>query len=57
MSDPRIFRIVVKAGNNVLSRADATLDITRMSASTEPIAKLHKHGEESEINYDYHIDE
>ena len=34
-------RITVKIGSNVLARPDGTLDITRMSALTDQIAKLH----------------
>lgn len=37
-------RIAVKIGSNVLTRADGTLDITRMSALTDQIAELHKRG-------------
>ena len=33
-------RIVVKVGSNVLTRADGTLDITRMSALVDQIAEL-----------------
>ena len=39
-------RITVKIGSNVLARPDGTLDITRMSALTDQIAKLHKAGVE-----------
>ncbi len=37
-------KIAVKVGSNVLTRADGTLDITRMSAITDQIAYLHKLG-------------
>lgn len=37
-------RIAVKVGSNVLTRADGTLDITRMSALTDQVAELHKRG-------------
>ena len=37
-------RITVKAGSNVLTRPDDTLDITRMSALVDQIAGLHKSG-------------
>lgn len=37
-------RIAVKVGSNVLTRADGTLDITRMSALADQIAALHKTG-------------
>lgn len=37
-------RIAVKVGSNVLTRADGTLDITRMSALADQIAALHKSG-------------
>lgn len=37
-------RIAVKIGSNVLTRADGTLDITRMSALTDQVAELHKRG-------------
>ncbi|WP_071147347.1 glutamate 5-kinase [Bacteroides ihuae] len=39
-------RIAVKVGSNVLTRADGTLDVTRMSALTDQIAELHKSGVE-----------
>ncbi len=39
-------RIAVKVGSNVLTRTDGTLDVTRMSALTDQIAKLHKCGVE-----------
>ena len=42
MSESKFKRIVVKVGSNVLSRADGTLDLTRMSAITDQIAELHK---------------
>ena len=37
-------RIAVKIGSNVLTRADGTLDITRMSALVDQVAALHKAG-------------
>ncbi len=37
-------RIAIKIGSNVLTRADGTLDITRMSALVDQIAELHKMG-------------
>ncbi|MBE6209826.1 MAG: glutamate 5-kinase [Rikenellaceae bacterium] len=37
-------RIVVKVGSNVLTRADGTLDTTRMSALVDQIARLHSEG-------------
>jgi glutamate 5-kinase len=42
----RFKRIAVKVGSNVLTRADGTLDITRMSALVDQIAQLHKKGVE-----------
>ncbi|WP_321334494.1 glutamate 5-kinase [uncultured Bacteroides sp.] len=42
----QLTRIAVKVGSNVLTRADGTLDITRMSALTDQIAELHKSGVE-----------
>lgn len=42
----RYNKIAVKIGSNVLTRADGTLDITRMSALVDQIAFLHKHGVE-----------
>lgn len=42
----RFKRIAVKIGSNVLTRADGTLDITRMSALVDQIAELHKHNVE-----------
>ncbi|OAV75009.1 Glutamate 5-kinase [Bacteroidales bacterium Barb7] len=39
-------RIAVKIGSNVLTRADGTLDITRMSALTDQVAELHRQGME-----------
>lgn len=36
-------KIAVKVGSNVLTRADGTLDITRMSALVDQIAVLHQH--------------
>lgn len=43
MSD-RYKRIAVKIGSNVLTRADGTLDITRMSAIVDQVAELHHRG-------------
>ncbi len=40
----RFKKIAVKIGSNVLTRADGTLDITRMSALVDQIAFLHKKG-------------
>ncbi len=37
-------RITIKVGSNVLTRADGTLDITRMSALVDQIAELRKSG-------------
>ena len=39
-------RIVVKVGSNVITRADGTLDITRMSALVDQISFLHDNGVE-----------
>jgi glutamate 5-kinase len=39
-------RIAVKIGSHVLTRDDGTLDVTRMSAITDQVAELHKHGTE-----------
>ncbi len=39
-------RIAVKIGSNVLTRADGTLDITRMSALVDQLAALHRSGVE-----------
>jgi len=39
-------KIAVKIGSNVLTRADGTLDITRMSGLVDQIAVLHKKGVE-----------
>ncbi|MDE6576828.1 MAG: glutamate 5-kinase, partial [Muribaculaceae bacterium] len=36
--------IVVKVGSNVITRPDATLDVTRMSAIVDQIVQLHKDG-------------
>jgi glutamate 5-kinase len=35
-------RIIVKAGSQILTRQDGTLDVTRMSALVDQIAELHK---------------
>lgn len=37
-------RVVIKIGSNVLTRADGSLDITRMSALTDQIACIYKQG-------------
>ena len=37
-------RIAIKVGSNVLTRADGTLDVTRMSALTDQVAELHRKG-------------
>ena len=37
-------RVAVKVGSNVLTRADATLDVTRMSALVDQIASLRRAG-------------
>jgi glutamate 5-kinase len=42
----RFKKIAVKIGSNVLTRADGTLDITRMSALVDQISILHKKGVE-----------
>lgn len=42
----RFRKIAVKIGSNVLTRADGTLDITRMSALVDQVAALHKKGVE-----------
>lgn len=42
----RYKRIAVKIGSNVLTRADGTLDITRMSALVDQVSQLHKKGVE-----------
>lgn len=42
----RFKKIAVKIGSNVLTCADGTLDITRMSALVSQIAQLHKKGVE-----------
>ena len=42
----RYKKIAVKIGSNVLTRADGTLDITRMSALVDQIAQIHKKGVE-----------
>ena len=39
-------KIAVKVGSNVLTRADGTLDVTRMSALVDQMAALHKAGKE-----------
>ncbi|WP_370519642.1 glutamate 5-kinase [Paludibacter sp. 221] len=40
----RYKKIAVKIGSNVITRADGTLDVTRMSALVDQIALLHKSG-------------
>ena len=42
----RYKKIAIKIGSNVLTRADGTLDITRMSALVDQISQLHKKGVE-----------
>jgi glutamate 5-kinase len=42
----RFNKIAIKVGSNVLTRADGTLDMTRMSALSDQIATLHKRGVE-----------
>ncbi len=42
----RYKKIAVKIGSNVLTRADGTLDITRMSAIVDQVSQLHKKGVE-----------
>jgi len=42
----RYKKIAVKIGSNVLTRADGTLDITRMSALVDQISQLYKKGVE-----------
>ena len=37
-------RIAIKIGSNVLTRANGTLDVTRMSALVDQLAFLHKQG-------------
>ena len=37
-------RITVKVGSNVLTRADGTLDVTRMSALVDQVAQLRREG-------------
>ena len=39
-------RITIKIGSNVLTRADGTLDITRISSIVDQVATLHKKGVE-----------
>ncbi len=39
-------RITIKIGSNVLTRADGTLDITRLSSLVDQVASLHKSGME-----------
>ena len=46
MTDLRYKRIAVKIGSNVLTRADGTLNITRMSALVDQVALLHREGAE-----------
>ena len=42
----RYKKIAVKIGSNVLTRADGSLDITRMSALVDQISQIHKKGVE-----------
>lgn len=42
----RYKRIAIKVGSNVLTRADGTLDVTRMSALVDQIAQLRRSGVE-----------
>lgn len=44
--DKKYKRIVVKIGSNVLTRADGSIDATRMSALVDQIATLHHNGVE-----------
>ena len=37
-------RVAIKIGSNVLTRADGTLDVTRMSALVDQVAELYKNG-------------
>ncbi len=46
MEEHHTKRITVKVGSNVLTRADGTLDVTRMSALVDQVAVLHKEGHE-----------
>ncbi|MCD8103324.1 MAG: glutamate 5-kinase [Alistipes sp.] len=46
MKKKKYGRIVVKIGSNVLSRADGTLDVTRMSSLVDQIAALYRSGTE-----------
>ena len=46
MTSLRYKRIAVKIGSNVLTRADGTLNITRMSALVDQVALLHREGAE-----------
>ena len=39
-------RLTIKIGSNVLTRADGSLDITRMSALVDQIAQLRAEGHE-----------
>ncbi|MDR3340004.1 MAG: glutamate 5-kinase [Candidatus Symbiothrix sp.] len=39
-----IKRLAIKIGSNVLTRADGTLDLTRMSSLVDQIAQLHRNG-------------
>ncbi|MDR0939211.1 MAG: glutamate 5-kinase [Mediterranea sp.] len=43
---PAFTRVAVKVGSNVLTRADGTLDVTRMSALVDQIAELRQAGVE-----------
>lgn len=42
--EQELTRITVKVGSNVLTRADGTLDVTRMSALVDQVAALRKRG-------------
>ncbi len=44
MTDTTYRRVAIKIGSNVLTRADGTLDITRMSAIVDQIADMHRLG-------------
>ena len=46
MMEHRYKRVAIKVGSNVLTRADGTLDVTRMSALVDQIASLRRSGVE-----------
>ena len=46
MMESRYKRVAIKVGSNVLTRADGTLDVTRMSALVDQIASLRRSGVE-----------